>query len=171
MAPQKIMYFTAASVLTPEEKAEIASLMPLTAPPYSVVVRDATASPNFGYGPEATDYVMGTTIPAAYEDVPVFDPDDLPGELPELPEGYEYYAVASQVAVYSEDEIFVSGDVTTQTVGDITAVSKVQLPGTVALAVHNATSYTGIDVTGTAGTGKTVTFTVVDNVITAIALS
>lgn len=76
---QKVIYFTATNIPTTEELAEIAALNTRAQAPLEIAVRNAEANNNFGTGPEAADYVMGTR-PTAYA-----DEEDFPA-LPALPD-------------------------------------------------------------------------------------
>lgn len=68
---QKVIYFTATNIPTTEELAEIAALNARAVAPFEVAVRNSEAVNNYGAGPEAADYVMGTR-PAAYADTEDF---------------------------------------------------------------------------------------------------
>lgn len=63
--PQRITFFTAGPVVTAPEQAEIDAIEAAIAPVYELRVRNRVASPNFGAGVEATDFVAGTP-PASY---------------------------------------------------------------------------------------------------------
>lgn len=76
-AKNKVIYFTAGDVATTAEKADIQKLNELAVSPYDVGVRSAVRPMSSGGPLEAADYVAGT-IPTAYEDVPVIDPDNPP---------------------------------------------------------------------------------------------
>ncbi|QZA70453.1 hypothetical protein AH03_40 [Erwinia phage AH03] len=72
----KIIYFTASEKATTAEIADIAALNAITEPYYALQVRNGRV-PNVWGSLETADYVAGT-IPDAYEDVPVIDPDSPP---------------------------------------------------------------------------------------------
>lgn len=65
--PQRITFFTAGPIVTEEEQAEIDAIEAAIAPVYELRVRNGVASPNYGAGAEATDYIAGTP-PDAYPD-------------------------------------------------------------------------------------------------------
>lgn len=65
--PQRITFFTAGPVVTAPEQAEIDAIEAEIAPRFELRVRNGAASPNFGAGREATDYIAGTP-PVAYPD-------------------------------------------------------------------------------------------------------
>jgi len=62
---QRITFFTAGRVATVDELAEIEAIKTAIEPAFVMVVRNGEASPNYGAGPEPTDYVAGD-VPAAY---------------------------------------------------------------------------------------------------------
>ena len=70
---EKIMFFTAGPVATPQEIADIAALRSdaNVKPAYEVVVRNGAVPNTYGHGVEATDFVAGT-VPSAYSAKPVF---------------------------------------------------------------------------------------------------
>ena len=76
----KIIYFTAGTVPTGPELAEIAALNALAAPRYEVAVRDGSTIRNFGT--ETGDFAGGT-VPAVapYNTYDTFDSTDAPGEV------------------------------------------------------------------------------------------
>lgn len=72
---QKIGFFTAGKVATPEELAEIAQIREDIAPKYDLVVMNGTANPNYGEGrPLPVDLVAGT-VPGVYSEVPEYVPE------------------------------------------------------------------------------------------------
>jgi hypothetical protein len=71
-----ILFFTAGSVPTAEEEAQINALEKLTRKGYSVEVRNAEQSALYGANLEDCDYVCGA-IPADYDDIAVFGVDYL----------------------------------------------------------------------------------------------
>lgn len=62
---KKILFFTAAAVPTEAEQAQIDALNALTAPGFSVGVRNSQQSASYGSGIESCDFVAGT-IPTAF---------------------------------------------------------------------------------------------------------
>lgn len=77
----KVLYFTAGQVPTAGELADIAALNAAALAPYEIGVRSgdvARVTANYGEGRlEPCDYVAGT-VPAAYNAIPVIDPDNIP---------------------------------------------------------------------------------------------
>lgn len=65
--PLRITFFTAGPVLTALEQAEIDAIEAAIAPAYELRIRNRKASPNFGAGIEATDFIAGNA-PASYPD-------------------------------------------------------------------------------------------------------
>lgn len=63
MARQKILYFTAGSIPTGPELAEIAAI-----PLFDVLVRNAAGNPLYGTKIEPCDYVAGS-IPESYSEI------------------------------------------------------------------------------------------------------
>jgi len=120
MATKKIIYFTAGSVVTSAEKADIAALNALAVPAYSVQVSNGSVPAGLGKtsdgGPvlETCDYVAGSA-PAEYSDLPTFDPDDPPA--PDVG--------ASRAVVADGQEIEIGGTTYTFTItgGAITAIA------------------------------------------------
>jgi len=83
MATKKVIYFIAGTVPDATELADIAKLNAAKVPAYEIAVRTKLASPNFGAGKEAADYVAvkaGGTMPTAYNAVPVIDPANPPAQ-------------------------------------------------------------------------------------------
>lgn len=112
---KRIVYFTAASVATTAEKADIVELSGIVAPQFELTVYNGAASPNYGAGIADADYVAGT-IPTAYSDdnvYPVFNADAPPFVLP-----------AAQAIIADEDVIDIAGTTYTFTVVDnvVTAI-------------------------------------------------
>lgn len=64
---QRITFFTAGPIVTAPEQAEIDAIEEAIAPRFELRVRNGAASPNFGAGREATDYIAGTA-PNVYPD-------------------------------------------------------------------------------------------------------
>lgn len=71
----KVLFFTAGALATSGELAAIAAITALNMEPIEVGIRNPDANPNYGAGPEETDFVAGT-VPDLYTEVPVFDPGD-----------------------------------------------------------------------------------------------
>lgn len=67
----KVIYFLGTNVATSGELAEIAALNARAVAPFDVVVRNSEGVNDYGTGPEAADYVMGTR-PTAYADTEDF---------------------------------------------------------------------------------------------------
>lgn len=129
MATKKIIYFTAGSVVTPGEAADIEALNALAVPTYSVQVANASVLPNLGQMPNPDpepedpanvpilmdcDFVAGT-IPDDYDAIDVIDPD-----APPAPD------VGSDRAVVANEEVLTIGAETfTFTIvdGEITAIA------------------------------------------------
>lgn len=118
---KRIAFFTAGMTPTTQEAAQIATINSQAAQPYEVIVMNALANPNYGYGKLVADYAAGSP-PSAYSAVPVYNPANPPN--PPL--------VATKAIVSNAQEL-------------------------------------AVPVTGTYVTKATVT--VVNNVVTAIALS
>lgn len=124
---QKIVYFTAGAVPTVEEAADIEALNALTQPPYAVKVSNGSVPPNLGMRPNPDpdpepedpeivpvlmdcDFVAGT-IPADYDGLPVFDPQNppdpnpLPGNQAVVTDGQELEVEGGTVTLSVEDGI------------------------------------------------------------------
>lgn len=107
---ERVTYFTAGSVATAQELAEIAKINTASAKPFEVLVVNGSESSDYGYGERETDYVAGTVPePYASEDpaYPVFDPDSPPtgDNIP-----------ANQVVISDGDELTLESSAGTVTV-------------------------------------------------------
>ena|SRR5690554_2355554 len=193
---QKIIYFTAGDVATNLEISDIEALNAFVKKEYEVLVRNRTASQEYGAGPEEGDFVAGTP------------PSGLPwSEIPEWvypePEGIE----PNQAIVENNDviEITAGGKEVNATVAiSESAITGVTLIATAAIVENEDTltiededgneasaeasvaagAITGVVIEGTktivsdaqtfegvtgAGSNTVATITVVDGAITAIA--
>lgn len=106
-----IIFFTKDEVPDVNEQAALDALVPLTEPPFRVLVQNSTIPNAYGAGPLIPDYVMGE-VPELdeYEELDVFDPD-----APPAPETL----LANQAVVYDTQEIELeSGDTAKFTVVD-----------------------------------------------------
>jgi hypothetical protein len=73
---ERIIFFTAGPVMTPEETIALAAIEEAIAQQFSVVARNASESTAYGAGLETADYVAGEVPDVApYNQLPVFDPD------------------------------------------------------------------------------------------------
>ncbi len=153
MATQKVIYFTAGITATAPELAEIALLNAAAIPAYEVHVFNALASPQYGSGKAAADFVAGTP-PVAYAAVTVIDPAALPfGIVSTSALNVKNSALSKTVAGTA---ILTGGN-----------VDYVKLPATEAMVAN--TQQLTIPITGTYITK--ITLTVVLGVVTAGVLS
>lgn len=162
MATKKVLYFTAGSLPTANELADIAKLNAAAVPAYDVQVWKAgtpQATPV-----RATDYVGhdAATIPTEYSAVTVIDPDDIP--VAPLP--------ATQAIVLNGGTVNVENSA-----GNLDSPATAVVAGSALTSVKLAATKTivtsGVDlvvpVTGVYATKATPT--VVNGVVTAIVLS
>lgn len=155
MALKKILYFTAGTVPTEGEAAEIAALRAMAIQQYNVHVANGLKSSNYGAGQPTADYLMGT-IPDSYKDegdpiYPEFDLANLPdpGSLP-----------ADQTIISDGETIDIGATSVTVSVAD--NVPTAALTSTTKKIVSHGDV---LNVTG----GGTVALTIVAGVITGVA--
>ncbi|CDN96773.1 virion protein [Pseudomonas phage vB_PaeS_SCH_Ab26] len=81
MATKKVVYFTAGINATSGELADIAKLNAAAVPQYEVLVANGAANAEYGETDRIipTDFVAGT-VPSAYSEVDVIDPDAIPNQ-------------------------------------------------------------------------------------------
>jgi len=166
---KKVLYFTAGPVATVTEAAQIAALVALGVPGYTVGVRNALLSGSFGHGIEASDYVAGT-IPTAFNAVPNYGiPDVLRPAKLSLLSATGSFAIAGTATRQLQTLSVVGADISALTVTDVTAVSttyasSVPAKATVSaggLVTGVAAGTTTITATHTYASGKTITATAV----------
>lgn len=110
--PQKLIYFTADTVPTVDETAEIAALKAMAAPRYEVFVRNRLGSQQYGAGAESFDVVAGTP-----PDGDLYDEADvvLPGDEVTIRDGFALEDVTPS-GEYTDTVTFTVED------GEITAI-------------------------------------------------
>jgi len=81
MATKKVVYFTAGINATSGELADIAKLNAAAEARYEVLVVNGAANAEYGETDRIipSDYVAGT-VPSAYSEVDVIDPDSIPNQ-------------------------------------------------------------------------------------------
>lgn len=142
---EHILYFTAESVPTEAELAEIDTLNALTEKPYHVTVHNGAMEPDY----IATgDYAMGS-IPGAYSELPVFDPEA--AQAPDLEPG--------EAIVTDGDAIDVATSAGTVSVSS--GVASVSLAGTDAVVSDSDTVDVG---------GVTATLSIAGNALSGVSL-
>ncbi len=166
---KRVLYFTAGPVPTVTEAGQIAALVALGVPGYTVGVRSALLSGNYGAGIEASDYVAGT-IPTAFNAVPNYGVPDVlrPAKL-KLLSATGSFTVAVLGTAQLQAISVVGADISALTVADVTAVtttyaSSAPLKATVdanGLVTGVAAGTTTITATHTYAVGKTITATAV----------
>ena len=166
---KKVLYFTAGPVPTVTEAAQIAALVALGLPGYTVGVRNGLLPGSFGAGIEASDYVAGT-IPTAFNAVPNYGvPDALRPAKLSLLSATGSFSVAAAATRQLQAMSVVGADISALTVTDVTAAtttyaSSVPAKATVdanGLVTGVAAGTTTITATHTYAVGKTITATAV----------
>lgn len=162
---KKILFFTAGTVATVAEQAQIDALNALNAPGFTVGVRNAAQNASFGSGIESCDFVAGT-IPTAYNAKTNY------GEAhASRPVKFALLPATHSLAVSATKQLqalkATGNDVSALTLADVTAVSTTYASSDAAKATVSAgglvtgvaAGTTTITATHTYATGKTITAT------------
>lgn len=150
---KKILFFTAGTLATAGELAQIAALNAMAVPGYEVGVRNSQASGSFGAGIEDCDLVAGT-IPTAFNAKTDFGEAHAsrPAEFALLPATHELAAAATkQLQALKATGV----DVSDLTLADVTAVTTTYASDDTDVATVSA----GGLVTGVAAGEATITAT------------